>query len=420
MFKNATLIFTEMKDKRILLIFITVFIDLVGFGIIIPMNPYLAKQFGATPFQVGWLMSIYSLMQFVFAPIWGQLSDRFGRRPIILISLLASSLAHMGFAISESFESLFFFRLFAGVGGANLPVAMAYIADITDEKDRSKGMGLIGAAFGLGFILGPALGGVFASVGENLGSTPPLGASFPAVIASAICFFNMIGAWFYLPETYSAQRKDVPVQFHGPIARLKKILLAVRDSALGRLYFIYFLTGFALSFVEIPLFLFVEKKFNWTMAEASYGFAYIGLMMVITQGYLIRKFLPRFGEKRLLPIGLILFAIGLGGCFFAETPWMMAPFVTFLAIGYGLSNPAITGSISLLSSKSTQGENLGVAQSLSALSRILGPISGGWIFQKISISAPFLYGSVAALAAFFLSITILRKLGFADKNKELG
>ncbi|NCN41353.1 TCR/Tet family MFS transporter, partial [bacterium] len=152
----------SLKDKRILLIFLTVFIDLVGFGIIIPMNPYLAKEFGASPVQVGWLMSIYSLMQFVFAPFWGKLSDRWGRRPIILISLTASTLSHFGFAFAESYMGLFVFRLLAGVGGGNLPVAMAYIADITDEKSRSKGMGLIGAAFGLGFILGPALGGFFS------------------------------------------------------------------------------------------------------------------------------------------------------------------------------------------------------------------------------------------------------------------
>lgn len=406
-----------MKDKRIFLIFITVFIDLVGFGIIIPMNPYLAQEFGATPFQVGWLMGIYSLMQFVFAPIWGQLSDRFGRRPIILVSLLASSLSHLGFAFAESYEGLFIFRLLAGVGGGNLPVAMAYIADVTDEKNRSKGMGLIGAAFGLGFILGPALGGVLGDVGYQFGARPPFAGSFPAVVASLICFLNMIGAWFYLPETLTEiESKVVSPHFRGPLMRLSNIFWVSRKSGLALLYFIYFLSGFALSFIEIPLFLYVERKFDWTLSQASFGFAYIGLLMVFTQGFLIRKLLPLVGERTLLPWGLLLLAVGLGGCFFGETPWMMAPFITFLAIGYGLANPAITGSISLLSSKETQGENLGVAQSLAALARILGPVAGGLVFQNVSIAAPFLYGGAAAFLGFLLTFRVRVKLGSGERS----
>lgn len=398
-----------MKDKRIFLIFLTVFIDLVGFGIIIPMNPYLAQHFGATPFQVGWLMSIYSLMQFVFAPIWGKLSDKYGRRPIILLSLLASSLSHLGFAFATDFSMLFLFRLLAGVGGGNLSVAMAYMADLTDEKDRSKGMGLIGAAFGLGFILGPAIGGAVGDIGYRLGSEPPFAGSFAAVVASAICFLNFFGALAYLPESKKVLAKNVGT-LGGPIQRIKKIFFVSRRTGLGSLYFIYFLTGFALAFVEIPLFLYVEKKFEWSLAEASFGFAYIGVVMVITQGYLIRKFLPIYGERTLLPIGLVCFSVGLMGCAFGSSPWMMAPFVTFLALGYGLSNPALTGSISLMSSDDTQGENLGVAQSLSALARILGPISGGLVFQKVSIEAPFLFGGLVAMLGFLFSFKVLKKL----------
>ncbi len=410
-----------MKDKRILLIFLTVFIDLVGFGIIIPMNPYLAKEFGATPVQVGWLMSIYSLMQFVFAPFWGKLSDRWGRRPIILLSLFASAASHFGFAFAESYWGLFVFRMLAGVGGGNLPVAMAYIADITDEKNRSKGMGLIGAAFGLGFILGPALGGIFSGVGLKLGSAPPFGESFPGIVASAICFVNLLGAIFYLPESLSAEvrkdQKNRKVKFETPWTRLKNIFLKSQQSAsLARLYGVYFLTGLSLAVVEIPLFLFVEAKFGWTMAQASYGFAYIGVLMVLTQGYFIRKWLPRLGERKMLPLGLILFGVGLGGCAFASSPWGMAPFVTFLAIGYGLSNPTLTGSISLLSSAEEQGSNLGVAQSLASLARILGPISGGYLFEQWFMGAPFLTGGLLALTGFLVSLAVLKKLRSGEKE----
>jgi multidrug resistance protein len=211
--------------KKLAIIFLTVFVDLVGFGIIIPMNSYLAKVFGATPLKVGLLMSIYSLMQFLFSPFWGQTSDRIGRRPVILLSLLGASVSHFGFAMSASYTGLFLCRMFAGIFGGNIPVAMAYIADLTAEKDRSKGMGLIGAAFGLGFILGPAIGGVFGHLGNSLGSTPPFGESFPAIIASLICFANFVSAYFFLPES----RSDAATTFVSPhkTQRLKRIILAL-------------------------------------------------------------------------------------------------------------------------------------------------------------------------------------------------
>lgn len=403
-----------MKDKRILLIFITVFIDLVGFGILIPLNPYLAKEFGATPLQVGLLMGIYSLMQFVFSPLWGQLSDRIGRRPVILISLLGASLAHLGFAFSTSYNLLFLFRLLAGVFGGNLAAAMAYIADITDEKNRSQGMGLIGAAFGLGFILGPALGGVFADVGYRIGPVAPFGGSFPAVIASAICFLNFLAAIGYLPETLpesSAKRgREKKIEFRGPVSRLMKIYGVGRSSGMGILFLIYFLSGFALAFIEMPLFLYVQQEFQWSFSKASFGFAYIGLLMVFTQGFLIRKLIAKYGEKWVMPLGLLMLSLGLMGCALGSTPYLMAPFITLLAIGYGLANPSITGSISLLSPKESQGENLGVAQSLSSLARILGPVTGGYAFQVLFPVAPFLLGGVSALLGLLLCFMIMGKL----------
>ena len=186
-----------MKKNALFVIFMTVFVDLVGFGIIIPLTPFLSRKLGATPFEIGALMTVYSLMQFLMSPFWGSLSDRLGRRPIILVSLLVSSLSHLGFAFSTTLVGLFLARMFAGIGGANISTAMAYIADVTDKKDRSKGMGLIGAAFGLGFVLGPFLGGFFGELGTHFGSEPPLGKSLAAVVASAICLFNFVIASFH-------------------------------------------------------------------------------------------------------------------------------------------------------------------------------------------------------------------------------
>lgn len=393
--------------KKLLIIFITVFIDLVGFGIIIPLNPYLAKVYGASPIMVGVLMSIYSMMQFIFSPIWGQLSDRFGRRPIILISLLGASLAHLGFAFSASFTGLLVSRLLAGVFGGNLPVAMAYIADVTPEKDRSKGMGLIGAAFGLGFILGPTIGGVFADVGHRLGDSPPFGGSFSAVIASGICFLNFVSAYFFLEE--SLDRSAVRSTMAQSEGRLQRVWRGLLSPSLGRFLSLYFLNTLTLAQVEAALFLFVQDRFQWTYSNASYGFAYIGIMMAFTQGFLIRRLLPKVGEVRMARFGFISTAIGLALIAVSYELWMLAMAVTFLSIGNGLSSPALSGGISLTSRSTEQGGNLGIAQSLSSLARILGPVIGGALYQKVTIVAPFFFSASIAVLSLVLSMRLRLK-----------
>lgn len=220
-----------MKDKRLLIIFFTVFIDLVGFGIIIPLNPYLAERFGASPAEVGLLMSVYSLTQFLFSPVWGQLSDRYGRRPIILLSLIGGGFSHLGFAFADTFWGLILARALAGMFGGNLPAAMAYIADVTEEKDRTKSMGLVGAAFGLGFILGPAIGGFAAHWGEYFGSLPPFGGSFPALVAAGICLLNAGAAYRFLPETLRAPKAQSAERF----LRFKKLLSCLQKPTLSTL-----------------------------------------------------------------------------------------------------------------------------------------------------------------------------------------
>lgn len=392
-------------NKKLLIIFITVFVDLVGFGIIIPMNPYLAKLYGAGPLQVGLLMSVYSLMQFLFSPFWGQWSDRRGRRPVILISLFGAAVSHFGFATASSIAGLMVFRCLAGIFGGNIPAAMAYIADITPAKDRSKGMGLIGAAFGLGFILGPAIGGVFASVGYHLGDKPPFAGSFPAVIASLICLTNFISAYFFLPESLSGP-KAVPERGR----RFKRIFESLGRPTLGTLMILYFLTTFTLAQVEAALFLFVQDRFQWTFMQASFGFAYIGVMMAFTQGFLIRRLQPKWGESKMMTIGLAVMSCGLFGLAFSHQLAVLALSVTALAIGYGMSQPAISGSISLWSGAEEQGHSLGVAQSLASLARIAGPACGGLLYQSVGMIAPFVSSGATAVAALTLAFGRRRKL----------
>jgi DHA1 family tetracycline resistance protein-like MFS transporter len=394
-----------MKDKRLLIIFLTVFIDLVGFGIIIPLTPYLAKNFGASPFQVGLLMGIYSLMQFLCAPFWGQLSDRIGRRPVILWSLLGASVAHASFGFAGSFWGLVLARGLAGVFGGNISTAMAYMADITSEKDRSKGMGLVGAAFGLGFTLGPFIGGVFADVGRQLGDVPPLGESFPSLIAALICLLNFALAAWRLPESRNVTAAPVVRE-----SRWRRIAAALTTPVLGTLILLVFLSTFAMAHIEASLFLYVREKFGWSLTKSAYGFAYIGVIMVFTQGYLIRKWMPKYGERRLILAGLALTCSAFTLIAVAQTLWFLAAAVTLLALGNGLTNPSLNGCVSLASGREVQGNNLGVAQSLSSLARILGPPTGGALYQQIGTWSPFAAAAVLAGTAGVVAWSIRRQI----------
>lgn len=404
-----------MEKKPFLVIFMTVFMDLVGFGIIIPMNPYLARQFGADPLQVGLLMTVFSGLQFLFSPLWGQLSDRLGRRPVILLSVLGASLAHLGFAFATSLTGLFLARGLAGLFGGNISAAMAAMADITPPKERAKGMGMVGAAFGLGFVLGPFLGGIFGAVGEHLGQQPPFGASFPAVVASVICFINFLLAWKLFPETHPRLTGKGSVRDAVRTSRLLLVWNLIRQPTLGPVLWIYFLSSLAMAHMEASLFLLVQDRFAWTMTTASMGFAYVGIIIALTQGGIIRRTLPKWGEARSFLIGLVLMGVGFAGIALSHQVWLLGLAVTLLALGNGFSNPALTASVSLLSSEDHQGGSMGVNQSLSALGRILGPASGGFVYKELGMSYPFLIASGISAVALILGLKIAARVPRAAK-----
>lgn len=394
------------KKKPLVVIFFTVFIDLIGFGIIIPLSPYLASEFGADALQVGLLMTVYSAAQFLFSPLWGQLSDKFGRRPIILLSLLGAGIAHIVFAMAQTYWLLFVARLVAGIFGANISTAMAYIADITEEKDRSKNMGLVGAAFGLGFVLGPSLGSLFGYLGEQMGSAPPLGKSFAAVVAGLICLANFVFAWRVLKESLPKEKRGARERK----PRFEMILVHLKRPVVGQLQVMYFLASFAMAHMEASLFLLVQDDFQWSLTKAGLGFAYVGVIMVITQGYLIRKLLPLWGEKKLLTTGLLMKGVGLAGIALSGEVWALAISVTFLGLGTGFINPALSGSISLLTPEDQQGGVMGVNQSLSALGRIVGPILGGWFYRDLTHQAPFWAASLIVGVSLVIALSIFKRL----------
>ena len=392
----------KSQKSQLAVIFFTVFIYLLGFGIVIPIIPLLSRDFGATPAQSGALLSVYSLMQFLFSPFWGRLSDRVGRRRVLLGCLLGEGLTYILFAFSRDLQLLFVARILAGFFGASLSTASAAISDITPPNERSKGMALIGVAFGLGFMFGPALGGLLATWGASISAAPHYGTSFAMCWVAAICFATFLYGIKYLPETLNRDRPPAPRR-----GRFTLLSHFFSQPVVGVLMSVFFITSFAMSAMETSLVLYMKDHFGWGIRETSFGFAYIGVMMVLTQGLIVRRLLPKVGERTTLRWGLLFFALGLGGIAFAPTIGWMAVTMTFLALGTGLSNPSITGSISLLSNPAEQGAALGATQSLASLGRIVGPVFGGWMFEKFTEQSPFLLSGGLAI----LALAIIIKMG---------
>ncbi|MBY0315337.1 MAG: MFS transporter [Bdellovibrionales bacterium] len=381
------------------IIFLTVFIDLIGFGIYITLSPFIAKYFEASALQIGWLMSIYSIMQFIFAPIWGKLSDRYGRRPILLLSLLGGSLSYLAMAFAPNLWFLFICRAVAGVFAANISTAHAYMADITTEKDRASGMGLIGAAFGIGFIIGPTLGSAFGYAGKLLGDQPPFGIFFPSLMAFLITFLNFVWADFSLPETLNHGEKTVA--HHEPLRWWRG---SFGTRTVNRLIFVFFVTNVAMPLMEVMLFPFVADRFGWGLMESGVGFGVVGLMMALTQGLLVRRFIPLWGERRTLMLGLAGMTIAFAMISVATSiPWL-AVAMTFLAVGNGFVRPSLLGMVSLLTSAKDQGAVMGSSQSAASLGRIIGPVVGGWLYSHYSMGSPFLAAACFTVIGIFALI----------------
>jgi MFS family permease len=396
------------RKAQLTIIFMTVFIYLVGFGIVIPIMPLLARDFGATAVQVGLLMAIFSAMQFLFSPFWGRLSDRYGRRPILLLCLAGESLAYLSFAFADDLTWLFLSRAVAGFFGASLSTASAYISDITPPKDRSKGMALIGAAFGLGFLFGPAVGGGLAMWGESISSARHFGASFAFSCVAILCLLNFAFGLKYLKESNFNRTTSARA------SRLRSMLTYLKQKTLGPLISVYFLSTFAMATMESTLILFMGEKFQWGVREVSFGFAFIGLIAVISQGFLVRKLIPILGERKMLILGSGLMAFSLFSIPIAPTVAVMGFVMAGLAIGHSFTNPAALGSISLSSNVDEQGAVLGAAQGMASLARILGPLIGGWFFGHVAFGAPFLVGGLTAfigLAAVFINYANLPESG---------
>jgi DHA1 family tetracycline resistance protein-like MFS transporter len=387
-----------MRRASLLVLFLTVFIDLIGFGMVIPFLSFYAREYGASGKAVGAVVGIYSIMQFLFAPVWGRVSDRVGRRPVLLISLTASFCGYLLFAFSRSLALLFASRVIAGIGGANIGTAQAYIADSTSPENRAKGMGLIGAAFGLGFILGPPLSGILAAIGTRHGLHGNL---LPGLVAAGLSFTAFLVALAVLAESKPptiVPRSGVPPQFD---TRLWREVLSSR--ILGALLAGLFLTLLAVSGMEINVTLHGRDRFQFRQLDMAYFFLFMGVIVAGIQGGLIGRLVNRLGERRVIIVGAASFTIGF---FLIPSIWRVPLLygVAFLiAVGQGLCYPALTALVSKVSPEQDRGSILGLATSAGSLARFLGPLVAGALYDWAGARGGFYGGGVFMAIALFIA-----------------
>ncbi|MHC5010222.1 MAG: MFS transporter [Planctomycetota bacterium] len=383
-----------MRRKPLLAVFLTVVIDLLGFGLVLPLLPLYAKDYDASGAVIGLLFASFSGMQFLFSPFWGRLSDKVGRRPIIIVGLCGSIASYVLFALAhdlpEPLTVLFVSRILAGVFGGTITTAYAYVADVTPVEERGRGMALIGAAFGIGFTIGPAIGGL----GHDL-----LGPMGPGFIAAGFSLVALAFAVFRLPEP---ERHDVARQ--GAWIRFGAYARAFRVEGVPPILLLTFIATFAFALFESTLALLAKERFEgWGPRSNGLLFSYIGLSLAIAQGVFVRRFMGRVGEVRFAIAGSVLLAIGLLAVGYAPTPLLLALVAPVAVFGFAMLSPSLASLLSRRTDAHTQGEVLGVSQSMQSLARIVGPVVGNALLA-IGLHLPYWGGAAVVGVGFLMSL----------------
>ncbi|MFE4200324.1 MFS transporter [Aneurinibacillus aneurinilyticus] len=382
-----------MNTKRALpILFAVMFLVMVGFGIIIPVLPFFAEQLGATPAQLGWLMAVYSLMQFIFAPMWGGISDRIGRKPVMLIGIAGLSLSFFLFAVSTQLWMLFAARILAGfLSSANMPTTMAYVADVTTPENRGKGMGIIGAAVGLGFIFGPAIGGIFSKTSLNM----------PFFIAGTVSAITFLFVLFFLRESLPPEKRTVRTP------GTKESRWKAFSGPTSVLYILQFFVSFSLAGLEATFAYFAFARAGIGTTNLGYIFMIMGLAGAVVQGGLVGRLTKKFGEGAVIQMGLVVSAIGFGLILLTDSFVTAAIFLTVFGLGNGVIRP----SVSALITKRTevgQGSATGLLSSFDSLGRIAGPPIGGALYS-MQIGLPYISGLIVSAIAFILYRFYMKK-----------
>ncbi len=399
-----------MKNKRLLNIFLVVFIDLLGFGLILPLLPFYAGEYGASDFVVGLLAAAYALAQFFGAPFLGRLSDRFGRRPVLMISIAGTALSFLLLGLADplgrwlaglplansSSEQLaaltnatvigvmFISRMIGGLAGGNITVAQAYITDVTDAQNRAKGLGMIGAAFGLGFILGPATGGLLSRFGYAV----------PAFAAAGLAALNLIGVYFTLPESLTTEARAAMVGQRRALISLPAMWEALSTPRVGPLLNIRLSFALAAALLQTMFTLWAKDRLSLDAQATSLLLAYLGVLSVIVQGGLIGPLTKHFSEAKLIVWGTLVYGLAmLAWAFTPSVPVLLVVMVP-MAFSSGVLNTVINSAITRVVSPQEIGGALGIASSLESLSRVISPAVGGWLLGSVGLWAPGLAGAI--------------------------
>ena len=378
-------------------LFLIVLVDLIGFGIIIPLLPFYGEHFHAQPSTVGLLMATYSLGQFIAAPLWGRLSDVRGRRPVLLFSLAGAVLGYVWLAYADSLWMLFAARAFGGLMAGNIAAAFAYAADVTTKENRAKGMGLVGAAFGIGFIMGPAIGGLLAG-------PDPLNADYtsPALAAAGLSalalVIGLVRLKESLPDEIRARNAGQPRR-----KRLHQFTHALGLPGVGRLMLLGFLATFVFAGLETTFAMWSRRSMGWGPEQNGWLFAFIGLTSAAIQGGMIGRLAKRFGERSLLRQGAAALAIGIGGIPLTHNLWQLLPVMAIAAYGFSVINPAFNSLISQNTPETDQGGVLGVTRSVTTMARVIGPAWAGMLFSILGRDWPYISGAAIMIAVLAIA-----------------
>jgi MFS transporter, DHA1 family, multidrug resistance protein len=372
-----------LQTKRALpILFVVMFLVMVGFGIIIPVLPFYAEEIGASPTELGLLMAVYSLMQLIFAPLWGQVSDRIGRKPVMMIGITGLALSFFIQAVSTELWMLFAARILGGIlSSANMPTAMAYVADITTEENRGKGMGIVGAATGLGFVFGPAIGGIFSKISLSM----------PFYLASGSSLITLVLVFLLLKE--STNKKSTVK---------RDSLWKAFNSRVSVLFFVQLLISLSLSGLEATFAYFAAKRAGLESTQLGYIFMIMGFGSALVQGGLVGKLTKKYGESTVIQGGIIVSAIGFGLILLVHNFSTAAIFLTIFGLGNGVIRPSVSSLITKMSTAG-HGSSTGLLSSFDSLGRIMGPPIGGWLFS-LSIGLPYISGAVISMAAFIIFV----------------
>jgi DHA1 family tetracycline resistance protein-like MFS transporter len=400
-----------MKTGRLINIFIVVFVDMIGFGLILPLLPYYAEAFGASPLVIGFLIASFAAASLLGAPLMGRFSDRFGRRPILLLSVAGTFFGYilLGFAqpignfLANIFASnavnvfvigvLFASRMLDGFTGGNITVAQAYITDITDETNRSRGLGIIGSAFGLGFILGPAAGGLLSHWGYNI----------PAIAAAGLAFLNLISIFFFLPESLTDKNRAANQQQKRPMVTLKALIDALKRPKVGPLLLVRFFIMLAFALFQAVFALFAQQRLKLSLQNTGFVLTYIGVYSVVVQGVGIGLLTKRFKDNTIIIGSLWLMSLGFIGWSLAPNLPIMLLVILPLTGSAWVLNTIITSAITKAVATEEIGGMLGISASIESVSRVISPSLGGLLFGSIGAWAPGVAGAVVLLWTVWLA-----------------